>query len=112
VAFGAGWDGGGAPSCWPWIEALRAIRPEIGEPDERLKRDLGPLWEGASPGDDTPDPELNRFRRLDALRAVLLAASARRPWLLVLDGLGLGPSPAHVRRIVLLRHAARSSVQR
>jgi len=48
VARGAAWDGGGAPALWPWTEALRALRPELPEPDERLRLALGPLWQGAA----------------------------------------------------------------
>lgn len=85
VAWGAAWDGGGAPAYWPWIQVLRALRPELPEPDGSLRRDLGPLWDPAGAGDPGLDPELQRFRRLDALRAVLLVASSRRPTLVVLD---------------------------
>ena len=42
VAWGAAWDGGGAPAYWPWIEVVRALRPLVPAPDERLRRDLGP----------------------------------------------------------------------
>src|SRR5688572_14649071 len=88
-AWGAAWDGGGAPAYWPWIQALRALRVHFGEPDTRLRRDLGPLWdEGAGEDDEHGrDPEMVRFRRFDALRAVLASASARAPVVLVLDDL-------------------------
>ena len=28
VAWGAAWDGGGAPAYWPWMDVLRALRSE------------------------------------------------------------------------------------
>ena len=85
VAWGAAWDGGGAPGYWPWIQVLRDLRPELPELDDGLRRELGPLWQETPGPDAEVDPELLRFRRLDALRAVLRAASARRPVLVVLD---------------------------
>ena len=87
VAWGAGWDGGGAPAYWPWIQVIRGLRPELPAPDGALLRDIGPLWDAGDGEDSGLDPELLRFRRLDALRAVLLAASSRRPRLVVLDDL-------------------------
>jgi hypothetical protein len=88
VAWGAAWDGGGAPAGWPWVEVLRALRAEIPPPDEGLRRALGPLWDGEEDAEGAgPDPDLRRFRRLDALRAVLHAAGARRPLVVILDDL-------------------------
>jgi tetratricopeptide (TPR) repeat protein len=91
VAWGAAWDGGGAPAFWPWIQAVRALRSELREPDERLRRDLGPLWDDADDAtENNPgahDLDLLRFRRFDALRALLQAAAAQRPLVLVLEDL-------------------------
>jgi predicted ATPase len=88
VARGAAWDGGGAPALWPWFEVLRALRPELSEPDKRLRSALGPLWEGADePAAGPADPEVRHFRRLDALRAVLESAAAQRPLLVLLEDL-------------------------
>ena len=82
VAWGSAWDDGGAPAYWPWIQVLRALRAVAPAPDERLRRDLGPLWDpDVAAGDG--DPELLRFRRFDALRAVLAAAAARAPLVVV-----------------------------
>src|SRR5262249_34427221 len=63
---------------------LRAVVPA---PDEGLRRDLGPLWEGEAAAPAEGDPELLRFRRFDALRAVLAAAAARAPLVVILDDL-------------------------
>ncbi len=96
VAWGAAWDGGDAPAYWPWIEVVRALRPLVPAPDERLRRDLGPLWDdgGAAPDASRPeavvdpaDPALLGFRRFDALRAVLHAAAQRAPLLVILEDL-------------------------
>src|SRR5262249_9609843 len=41
VAWGAAWDGGGAPLLWPWIQVLRSLAPGLPSPGEHLRRDLG-----------------------------------------------------------------------
>ncbi len=87
VAWGAAWDGGGAPAFWPWIEIVRSLRPHLPAPDEELRRDLGPLWDDRAEDPRSHDPDLLRFRRFDALRAVLAAAAAPTPLLVVLDDL-------------------------
>ena len=87
VAWGGAWDGGGAPAWWPWIQILRALADRIPAPDDRLRRDLGPLWSELEAGPDREDPELTRFRRLDALRAVLLAAARSGPLVVALEDL-------------------------
>ena len=91
IAWGGAWDGGGAPAYWPWTQILRALRAMVPVPDERLRRDLEPMWDGPdasplAPHDHHADPEMERFRRFDALRAVLQAA-AHRPLVVVLDDL-------------------------
>ncbi len=88
-AWGAAWDGGGAPAYWPWIQVLRSLRAHLPAPDARLRRDLGSLWDEdlSDPDVDARDPDMLRFRRFDALRAVLSAASAGAPLVLVLDDL-------------------------
>src|SRR3954462_4147020 len=39
VALARGWDGGGAPSYWPWLQVVRSLAAE--RDDERLAADLG-----------------------------------------------------------------------
>ena len=98
VAWGAAWDGGGAPAYWPWIQVVRALRPLVPAPDEQRRRDLGPLWDDAggeaapdahprAPDAGLQDPEWLRFRRFDALRAVLETAAHNRPLVVILEDL-------------------------
>jgi hypothetical protein len=93
VVWGAAWDGGGAPAYWPWIEVARSLRSLVPEPDERLRRDLGPLWgDTDSPPagreeTESQDPELLAFRRFDALRSVLQAAARDRRLVVILEDL-------------------------
>ena len=88
VAWGAAWDGGGAPLLWPWVQVLRSLAPGLPAPGEHLRRDLGSLWE-AEESAGTPasgdDLEAQRFRRFDALRSVLAEAAARKPLLVILE---------------------------
>jgi AAA ATPase domain len=82
VAWGAAWDGGGAPLLWPWIQVLRAVAPALPTLGEQLRRDLGPLGEAESVGETGSggdDLEAQRFRRFDALRTLLSEAAARKP---------------------------------
>jgi hypothetical protein len=108
VLRGAAWDGGGAPSYWPWIEVVRALRPGLAALEEGLRRDLGPLWdEGAAAGpapQGGPDAELLRFRRLDALRTLLAAASARRGVVVVLEDLHAA-DPGSLEALLFLARA-------
>ncbi|MCC7541153.1 MAG: AAA family ATPase, partial [Deltaproteobacteria bacterium] len=89
VAWGGAWDGGGAPAYWPWIQVIRGIRSHVPDPAERLRRDLGPLWDEWELRDavdeGAQDPEVLRFRRHDALRTLLAVASSRAPLVVVLD---------------------------
>ena len=93
VAWGWGWQGEGAPAYWPWVQVLRALVAA----DERLRRRAAAL---ASPARllpelaATPPPpapaepeEAARFRLLDELSSVLLAAAEERPLVVVLDDL-------------------------
>jgi hypothetical protein len=107
IGWGAAWDGGGAPALWPWIQALRGLRPALPEPGERLRSDLGSLWDEAEP-DPAPGPgldlELQRFRLFDALRALLQAGAARSPLVIVLEDL----HAADRGSLLALRFVARS----
>jgi hypothetical protein len=86
VVWGSAWDGGGAPTYWPWIQILRALRGVVPEPGDALQRDLGPLWTDSVEAREE-DAEAREFRRYDALRAVLAAAADRAPLVVVLDDL-------------------------
>jgi DNA-binding SARP family transcriptional activator len=67
ILWGRGWHGGGAPSYWPWRQALRDIGRTLPEPD----------------GDD----EAARFRSFEATTEVLRTDAAEQPLLLVFDDL-------------------------
>ncbi|HEY8924469.1 MAG TPA: AAA family ATPase, partial [Polyangia bacterium] len=95
VAWGRAWEAGGAPAFWPWIQIRRALDRERGRtaapasaavaatfPDLAVAGTPGGP-EGAAPGAGTSD----RFLLFDAVAQALIAASAERPLLLLLDDL-------------------------
>jgi predicted ATPase len=105
VLHGRCWEAGGAPTYWPWVQALRgyvreqpaeelrlqlgAGAPELGQILPEIREVLGDLPE------PTPlDPEGARFRLFDAAAAFLRAASAGRPLLIVLDDLNVADTPS------------------
>jgi DNA-binding SARP family transcriptional activator len=67
ILWGRGWHGGGAPTFWPWLQALRDTGQATPEPDA---------------GD-----EVARFRFFEAVTAALRTQAAVQPLLLVLDDL-------------------------
>jgi hypothetical protein len=102
VAWGRAYEVGGAPTYWPWIEALRGLlaRP-LGEAAGELVELLPELGGGgASRG---AAGEADRFRLFDALTAALRAAAEREPVLLVLDDLHAA-DPSSLQLAELLAH--------
>lgn len=113
VLWGRAWDGGGAPSYWPWLRILRrlAIEREIGAPlaalgpeaIARLTRlipalarapeDLVGGEDGAArvaapaSAGDPGESDAARFQLFDAITSLLRAAAAQGPIVLILDDL-------------------------
>jgi tetratricopeptide (TPR) repeat protein len=88
VAWGRAWELGGAPTYWPWIEALRALFARHGGRDEAARELIRLLPEldsriVAAPGMVNRDA----FQLCDAVSTYLQTASLREPLLLVLDDL-------------------------
>lgn len=95
VVWGRSWEAGGAPSFWPWVQAIRSLCRDL-DPAllsdsirKRLAELLPELDEGASAPDlgvgDVTNPA--RFRRLDAFTSALCELAAHEPILVVLDDL-------------------------
>ncbi|MET8277293.1 AAA family ATPase [Micromonospora sp. NPDC005174] len=102
VVGAACWDSDSAPGYWPWVQVLRAIRRSaddwaLARPDAEpaLAALLGETGTGDVPGltaawstrdgQDVADQEA--FALYDAVTAALVAVSARRPVVVVLDDL-------------------------
>jgi hypothetical protein len=95
VVWGRAWEGGGAPPCWPWLEALRALAGDDA-PAEILVGGAEVTKEGA---------QAARFRRCEAVVAFLAAATRAGPLALILDDL----HAADEATIELLAFVARAS---
>ncbi|CAN5247177.1 hypothetical protein BH18ACT12_BH18ACT12_16680 [soil metagenome] len=67
ILWGRGWAGGGAPTYWPWSQAMRDIGRSLPEPDS---------------GDES-----GRFQFFELVTETLREAAVEQPLLLVLDDL-------------------------
>lgn len=101
--WGAGWEDGGAPSYWPWVQVLRAAT-RAARAEVTARRDsLGPLGP-AGPGVPAPD----RFVLYDAVADLLVTMAERAPVVVVLEDLhAAGPATAQLLEFVARfgRHA-------
>ena len=89
VYWGFAWEGGGAPSYWPWTQILRSLLKEQTVAGE-LTAHLGQvLPEFADTANDpmSLQPEQARFQLLEAMRTLLDSASSKTPLLLILEDL-------------------------
>jgi DNA-binding SARP family transcriptional activator len=95
VLVGRCWEAGGAPAYWPWVQVIRSHlqRPEAHTLDLAL---------GRAGGRPRLEPAAARFELFDAVCAVLRAAAAERPAVVVLDDLHAADEPS----LLLLRFAA------
>jgi hypothetical protein len=100
VVWGRAWDGGGAPSYWPWLrilrrlaaerelgDALAALGPEASARLTRLVPALAPAAGAASTAADPAESDAARFQLFDAITSLLRAASGQGPLMLILDDL-------------------------
>lgn len=105
VLYGRCWEAGGAPTYWPWVQALRAhvreqspeeLRRQLGAGAPELAQILPEVREvlGDVPAPMPQDPEGARFRLFDATAAFLRSASAAQPLLIVLDDLNVADTPS------------------
>jgi DNA-binding CsgD family transcriptional regulator len=99
VVWGRCYEGEGAPSFWPWLQALRAclrdderapLREQVG--DDAIARlapilpELGGAAERTPAAQDLP-PDQARFQLFLAIGALLRTLSAREPLLIVIEDL-------------------------
>jgi len=97
---GGAWQGEGAPAYWPWVQVLRSLLAR----DRRLQRlaadapslaRLLPELPGATaPPAAADEPATARFRLLDEVTAVLLAAAEDRPLVVILEDLQWADPPS------------------
>jgi tetratricopeptide (TPR) repeat protein len=116
VALARGWDGGGAPSYWPWLQVVRALAAE--RSDERLAADLGAgaRWVAQiapeiherlglpDGGEASADSDQARFALFDAVAIFLRRVAADAPVVVLLDDL----HTADLSSLLLLAFLARA----
>ncbi len=95
VKWGRAWEGEGAPSYWPWIQALRPIihlfegdRPEGSA--KASHETAGSVPPGAAEPLTEPfhfDSAAGRFRFFDSVTTSLAACASTRPLVLILEDL-------------------------
>jgi DNA-binding SARP family transcriptional activator/tetratricopeptide (TPR) repeat protein len=113
VLWGKGWEAGGAPAYWPWVQALRSyirtadvgrIHDEMGAGAVDIAQmlpEVGAMFPDLSPPASI-DPESARFRLFDSTATFLRNAATREPLLVVIDDL----QAADFASILLLRFVA------
>src|SRR3954447_1176963 len=115
VALARGWEGGGAPSYWHWLQVIRALAAE--RDDARLAKDLGAgaRWVaqiapeigervGATAAGDASESEQARFALFDAVAVFLRRVAGDAPLVVLLDDLHTADLPS----LLLLAFLARA----
>src|SRR3954449_12281246 len=115
VALARGWEGGGAPSYWHWLQVIRALAAE--RDDARLAKDLGAgaRWVaqlapeigervGAAAAGDASESEQARFALFDAVAVFLRRVAGDAPLVVLLDDLHTADLPS----LLLLAFLARA----
>ncbi len=111
VLWGRCTESEGAPSYWPWIQAIRSyvrttdpeiVRSELGSGASDIAQIVSEV--ASSDGVDAPEPqsldvEQARFRLFDSVTGFLINAARRTPVVIVLDDLHVADAPS----LLLLR---------
>lgn len=85
VAFATSWESEAVPEYWLWTQVLRSLRGRLGEDAWRAMPTAGPAIAALLGEADGAMPA--QFELFDAVTQVLVAASHRRPLVVVLDDL-------------------------
>ncbi len=105
VLWGHGYEEGGMPSYWPWVQAIRsyvrhseteALEREMGAGAPEIAvvvADVRQRLVGLEPPPDLNDLEQSRFRLSDAIATFLRNASDSQPLVIVLDDLQWADEP-------------------
>lgn len=105
--WGRCWEGGGAPSYWPWIQVLRDAFEQV--PEARSKLGSKTRWlaslvpEWAVSDDSASDRSVEPFQLYDAVTESLKATARITPCLILLEDLHVADSAS----IALLDFVAR-----
>jgi DNA-binding SARP family transcriptional activator len=116
VLWGRGWESGGAPAYWPWVQCLRPLvrdaepgmlATQLGVGAADLAEILPELHHQLQPDLPRPlsaDAEGLRFRLFDAVATLLREETRRNPIVLVLEDL----HAADASSLLLLRFVAQT----
>jgi tetratricopeptide (TPR) repeat protein len=114
VAWARGWDGGGAPAFWPWVQIVRAVSADRGDEELRAELGAGARWVAQLAPElrerlDLPEAgdlesEQARFALFDAVTVFLRNVAAHRPLLVLVDDLHTADLPS----LLLLAFLART----
>jgi tetratricopeptide (TPR) repeat protein len=113
VAWARGWDGGGAPAFWPWVQVVRAVAADRNDDELRGELGAGARWVAQLAPElrdrlDLPEAgdlesEQARFALFDAVTVFLRNAAEREPLVVLLDDLHTADLPS----LLLLSFLAR-----
>ena len=96
IHWGFAWEAGGAPVYWPWIQILRSLlsrelvraalrdHPRLVAPLSDLVPEMFPAQDGSGA---RLEPEQARFRLMDSITSLLVAAAGQEPLVLILEDL-------------------------
>jgi predicted ATPase len=96
VHWGFAWESGGAPVYWQWIQILRSIlaQPQVRatlENQPHIAASIAGLVPELVPAAKLPgarlEPEQARFRLMDAVSSLLVAAANHAPLVIILEDL-------------------------
>jgi tetratricopeptide (TPR) repeat protein len=114
VAWARGWDGGGAPAFWPWVQIVRAVAAERDDDALRAELGAGARWVAqlapelrerlGLPEAGDLESEQARFALFDAVTVFLRNVAARQPLVVLLDDLHTADLPS----LLLLTFMARA----
>ncbi|MDP6821955.1 MAG: protein kinase [Dehalococcoidia bacterium] len=106
VLWGRCYETGGQPPYWPWVQAIRGYIREMDESELRrqmgssasvvaeIVTDVKDRFPELQPPPQLDDPDSARFRLFDSITSFLKAASATRPFVIVLDDLHWSDRPS------------------
>jgi hypothetical protein len=114
VAWARGWDGGGAPAFWPWVQIVRSLAADRDDDALRTELGAGARWVAQLAPElrerlDLPEAgdlesEQARFALFDAVTVFLRNTAAGEPLVVLLDDLHTADLPS----LLLLAFLARA----
>lgn len=110
VVWGRAFEGDGAPPFWPWIQALRALGARDLDLCLEARGRSPAARRGSAPEVAAGEHAQDRFRFFEAVAAVLRAASAAGPVLVVLDDLHAADESSQLLLAFLIRELREASL--